>query len=93
LLKAGARKAGEIHLALSHFFSVTFKAATQIPIIGGLACYLLSAALWIIVLSRVDVSIACPMLSSGYLKPAFAPGICSGRRCRYSVCLPFSSFS
>ncbi|MBV7535694.1 EamA family transporter [Duganella sp. sic0402] len=71
LLKAGARNVGEIHLTLSNFFSVAFKVATQTPIIGGLACYVLSVALWIIALSRVDVSIAYPMLSLGYVVTAF----------------------
>ncbi|WP_373988281.1 SMR family transporter [Duganella sp. BuS-21] len=71
LLKAGARNVGEIHLSLNNLFSVAWRVGTQLPIIGGLACYVLSVVLWIIALSRVDVSIAYPMLSLGYVVTAF----------------------
>jgi multidrug transporter EmrE-like cation transporter len=70
LLKAGARNVGEIHLTLENLFSVGFKVATQLPIIGGLTCYVLSVVVWIIALSRVDVSVAYPMLSLGYVVAA-----------------------
>jgi multidrug transporter EmrE-like cation transporter len=70
LLKAGARNVGEIHLTLGNLFSVGWRVATQLPIIGGLTCYVLSVVLWIIALSRVDVSVAYPMLSLGYVVTA-----------------------
>ncbi|RZT09247.1 Small Multidrug Resistance protein [Duganella sp. CF402] len=70
LLKAGARNVGEIHLTLSNLVSVGLRVATQLPIIGGLTCYVLSVVLWIIALSRVDVSVAYPMLSLGYVVTA-----------------------
>ncbi|MQA39672.1 SMR family transporter [Rugamonas aquatica] len=70
LLKAGTKNIGEIHLTLSNLFSVGLKVASQLPIIGGLTCYVLSVVLWIIALSRVDVSIAYPMLSLGYVVTA-----------------------
>ena len=34
---------------------------------GGLLCYVLSVLAWIVALTRVDVSIAYPMLSLGYV--------------------------
>lgn len=37
------------------------------PIIIGLACYAFSVATWVVALTRVDVSIAYPMLSIGYV--------------------------
>ena len=37
------------------------------PIIGGLTCYVISVGVWIIGLSRVDVTIAYPLLSLGYI--------------------------
>jgi multidrug transporter EmrE-like cation transporter len=40
---------------------------SQWPILGGLACYGISVVVWILGLSRVDVSIAYPMLSLGYI--------------------------
>ena len=70
LLKAGARNVGEIHLTLDNLLSVGWRVATQLPIIGGLTCYVLSVVLWIIALSRVDVTIAYPMLSLGYVVTA-----------------------
>jgi drug/metabolite transporter (DMT)-like permease len=36
-------------------------------VIGGLACYAISVVVWIVALSRVEVSIAYPMLSVGYV--------------------------
>ena len=38
----------------------------------GLACYGVSVGVWILALSRVDVSIAYPMLSIGYVVNALA---------------------
>ena len=67
LLKAGTNAVGAIHLTADNWFSTGLKLATQLPIIGGLTCYVISVVVWIIALSRVDVSIAYPMLSIGYL--------------------------
>ena len=67
LLKAGTNAVGAIHLTAENWFSTGLKLATQLPIIGGLSCYVISVVVWIIALSRVDVSIAYPMLSIGYL--------------------------
>ena len=38
---------------------------------GGLFCYAASLGLWLIVLGKVEVSLAYPMLSIGYLITAF----------------------
>jgi multidrug transporter EmrE-like cation transporter len=35
--------------------------------VGGLSCYVISVVVWIVALSRVEVSIAYPMLSVGYV--------------------------
>lgn len=56
----------------ANILPIAFKLATQLPIIGGLACYVVSVGVWVIGLSRVDVSIAYPMLSLGYVVNAFA---------------------
>ncbi len=42
------------------------------PIVAGLACYVVSVGVWIVALSRVDVSLAYPMLSLGYVVNALA---------------------
>jgi multidrug transporter EmrE-like cation transporter len=72
LLKAGTNgMGGAIHLTASNWFGTLLKIATQPPIIGGLACYGISVVVWIIGLSRTDVTIAYPMLSLGYVVSAF----------------------
>jgi multidrug transporter EmrE-like cation transporter len=72
LLKAGVNAVGHFDLTAANIVPVGFRIATQLPIIGGLACYVLSVVVWIVGLSRVDVSIAYPMLSLGYVVNAFA---------------------
>jgi multidrug transporter EmrE-like cation transporter len=67
LLKAGTNAVGAIHLTADNWFATGLKLATQVPIIGGLTCYVVSVVVWIIGLSRVDVTIAYPLLSIGYI--------------------------
>lgn len=67
LLKAGTNAVGAIHLTAQNWLPTGIKLATQLPIIGGLGCYVLSVVVWIIGLSRVDVTVAYPMLSLGYI--------------------------
>ena len=67
LLKAGTNAVGAIHLNAQNWLDTGIKLATQLPILGGLACYVISVGVWIIGLSRVDVTIAYPMLSIGYI--------------------------
>lgn len=68
MLKAGARTLGAVSMgSASSLMQAAWSAATQ-PWIGlGLVCYFVSAALWIVALTRVDVTIAYPMLSMGYV--------------------------
>jgi drug/metabolite transporter (DMT)-like permease len=71
LLKAGTNAlGGAIHLTMDNWFQTGIKVATQLPILGGLACYAISLVVWIIGLSRTDVTIAYPMLSLGYVVSA-----------------------
>ena len=71
LLKAGTNAlGGAIHLTASNWFETFVKVITQWPILGGLACYGVSLVVWIIGLSRTDVTIAYPMLSLGYVVSA-----------------------
>lgn len=67
LLKAGTNAVGSIHLSAENWFTTGLKLATQLPILGGLTCYVVSVLVWIIGLSRVDVTIAYPLLSLGYI--------------------------
>ncbi len=67
LLKKGTNAVGAIHLNAENWLSTGLQLATQLPIIGGLSCYVISVVVWIIGLSRVDVTIAYPLLSIGYI--------------------------
>ncbi len=71
LLKAGVRAVGHFEFTVANIVPVGLRIAVQWPIIGGLACYVISVGVWIVGLSRVDVSIAYPMLSLGYVINAF----------------------
>ncbi|HVT36183.1 MAG TPA: transporter [Nevskiaceae bacterium] len=67
LLKAGTRNIGHFEFSLANVIPIGWKLATNLPIIGGLSCYVVSVVVWILALSRVEVSIAYPMLSIGYV--------------------------
>jgi multidrug transporter EmrE-like cation transporter len=72
LLKAGTNAVGHFEFTRANILPIGLKLAFQPPIIGGLACYVISLVVWIVGLSRVDVSVAYPMLSLGYVLNAFA---------------------
>ena len=67
LLKAGVRQVGHFDFTLANAWPVGTTLATNLPILGGLSCYVVSVVVWILALSRVEVSIAYPMLSIGYV--------------------------
>ncbi|MDB5839395.1 MAG: 4-amino-4-deoxy-L-arabinose transferase [Herminiimonas sp.] len=71
LLKAGTNAVGAIHLNQENWFDTGVQLASQLPILGGVTCYVISLVVWIIGLSRVDVTIAYPLLSLGYIFNAF----------------------
>jgi len=72
LLKAGVNAIGRFEFSTANLVPIGIKLATQLPIIGGLSCYVISVVVWILALSRVDVSLAYPMLSLGYIVNALA---------------------
>jgi multidrug transporter EmrE-like cation transporter len=71
-LKAGTLRLGEVSLAPSTLITTLGHLATNLPIIAGLCLYGLSVITWIAGLSRVDVSVAYPLLSLGYVVNAIA---------------------
>ena len=71
LLKAGVKDVGVIQLTPATIWSAGLKLALEPHILGGLTCYVISVVVWILALSRVQVSIAYPMLSLGYVVTAF----------------------
>ncbi len=67
LLKAGTNTVGRFEFAAANIVPIGWRLATEPHIMGGMACYVLSLAVWIVGLSRVPVSVAYPMLSIGYV--------------------------
>jgi multidrug transporter EmrE-like cation transporter len=67
LLKAGTRNVGHFAFTWENALPISTQMLTSLPILGGLTCYVASVVVWIMALSRVDVSIAYPMLSIGYV--------------------------
>jgi multidrug transporter EmrE-like cation transporter len=72
LLKAGTNAVGHFEFSAANVLPVGMKFAFEPHILGGLACYVVSVVVWIMALSRVEVSIAYPMLSVGYVVNAAA---------------------
>jgi multidrug transporter EmrE-like cation transporter len=72
LLKAGTTAIGRFEFTAANVLPVAVRAAGQPHILAGLACYVVSVAVWIMALSRVEVSVAYPMLSIGYVVNAVA---------------------
>ena len=71
-LKASVSDTGIISLDLQSLLTSAGSLATNLWLWLGLICYAISVVVWILALSRVDVSIAYPMLSIGYIVNAVA---------------------
>jgi len=72
LLKAGTNAVGHFEFSAGNIVPVGLRLALEPSILGGVACYVVSLVVWIMALSRVEVSIAYPMLSIGYVINAVA---------------------
>jgi multidrug transporter EmrE-like cation transporter len=72
LLKVATIRLGTLWSVENGLLHNTFRIVFQPFIFGGLMCYVVSVALWIVVLSRVPVGMAYPMLSIGYVVNAIA---------------------
>lgn len=60
--------ANQIQLSGENFsLALALKKLISLPIFLGLSCYALSVGIWIIALSRTQVSVAFPMQSLGYI--------------------------
>lgn len=71
-LKASVSDTGIISLDMHSLLTSAGSLATNLWLWLGLFCYAVSVIVWILALSRVDVSIAYPMLSIGYIVNAVA---------------------
>ena len=72
MIKAGTNSIGYFEFSRSNILPIGVRLATEPHIIGAIACYALSVVIWTLALSRVQVSIAYPLLSMGYVVNAVA---------------------
>ncbi|EKD71642.1 MAG: hypothetical protein ACD_46C00139G0010 [uncultured bacterium] len=72
MLKAGMTQIGHFEFSLTNAIPIGMKVMANPPIITGLFMYVISVGVWLLVLSRVQVSFAYPMLSIGYIVNALA---------------------
>ncbi len=66
-LKKGMTVVGQFQFSAGNIVSVLPRVVFNPFIALGMLCYVLSIALWLAVLSRVEVSFAYPFLSVGYV--------------------------
>jgi len=71
-LKHGMKAIGHFDFSLKNLLPVGMQIAVNPALLLGMVCYAISIAVWLMVLSRVDVSYAYPMLSVGYIVTAIA---------------------
>lgn len=71
LMKMGTNAIGRFEFSVDNIVPIGWKLATEWHIIAALFCYAISVVVWVLALSRVQVSIAYPMLSLGYVAVAF----------------------
>jgi multidrug transporter EmrE-like cation transporter len=67
LLKAGMERIGQFAFSWSNALPIGMQVAANPYVLIGLACYVISVMVWLLVLSRIDVSVAYPMVSLGYV--------------------------
>ena len=66
LLKAGTNAVGRFAFSLDNAVPVGLQLALEPRILGGTGCYALSLVLWVMALSRTEVSVVYPMVSIGF---------------------------
>jgi len=67
LLKQGMIQVGQFELGMANLLAIGPRVAVNPFVLLGLASYVISVGAWLVVLSRVDVSVAYPMVSLGYV--------------------------
>jgi drug/metabolite transporter (DMT)-like permease len=72
LLKRGMNKIGRISLWHDSLIKTLLKMFTNISVLVGGFVYVLSLVLWLVVLSKLDVSYAYPIVSINYAVVALA---------------------
>ena len=72
LLKEGMRRIGFFEFAWTNVVPVGLQVAANPFVLAGIFTYVVSVGVWLLVLSRVEVSFAYPLLSVGYIVNAVA---------------------
>ncbi len=67
LLKKGMLSIGYFDFHFQNVFPIIKKVTINSYILSGLASYVISVMIWLLVLARVEVSYAYPFLSVGYV--------------------------
>ena len=66
LLKAGTNAVGRFAFSFDNAIPVGLQLALEPRILAGTGCYVLSLVLWVMALSRTEVSVMYPMVSLGF---------------------------
>ncbi|MCL1888918.1 MAG: EamA family transporter [Desulfovibrionaceae bacterium] len=69
-IKEGMSRIGRVSMSPGDLLFLVGKAVVSPPIIMGMGAYAASIVIWMVVLSRVNVSLAYPFLSIGYIVTA-----------------------
>ncbi|OGT22455.1 MAG: hypothetical protein A3C55_00400 [Gammaproteobacteria bacterium RIFCSPHIGHO2_02_FULL_42_13] len=72
LLKAATNHMGTISFAWAHLWATATQIAFNPYLIIGLSLYVFSVIFWLVVLSRIQVGMAYPLSSLGYITTAIA---------------------
>lgn len=71
-LKQGMRSIGHFSFSPENLLGMVTIIGLNPFVLIGLCCYVISVVIWLLVLSRVEVSYAYPLLSLGYIVTALA---------------------
>jgi len=71
-LKQGMRGVGHFAFSFENILPIGSRVFLNPFVLTGLFCYVISVLVWLMALSRVDVSYAYPLLSVGYIVAAVA---------------------
>lgn len=71
-LKAGTNRIGQFAFRQDNIVPIGRKLVTEPRVVAGSVCYAIAVMVWIVALSRVEVSVAYPMVSIGYAVNAVA---------------------
>ena len=72
VLKKGMNSIGYFDFQWRNIPEIGWQIMTNLSIMTGLTCYVFSFIFWLLTLSRMDVSVAYPLSSIGYIMTALA---------------------